>query len=141
IPSDINGDGKIDLVLSGNGQSGITILLGNRDGTFSVVAGPASAGEATASVADVNNDGFPDLVFGAAVSSYLTVFLGNGDGTFTEAPSGPNGNLLVGPLAIADLNQDGIPDVVYTYGTTGVLFGKGDGTFVRVTATLTFATY
>jgi hypothetical protein len=96
IPSDINGDGKIDLVLSGNGQSGITILMGNGDGTFNIVSGPAQAGEATASVADVNNDGAPDLVFGAAVTSYLTVFLGNGDGTFTEAPSNPNGNLVTG---------------------------------------------
>ena len=30
IPADLNGDGKIDLVLSGNGQSGITLLLGKR---------------------------------------------------------------------------------------------------------------
>jgi len=140
IPADLNGDGKIDLVLSGNGQSGVTLLLGKGDGTFSVVAGPAQAGEANAAVADLNNDGIPDLAFGAAGTSYLTVFLGNGDGTFTEAPS--SGNLIVGNfLAVADLNQDGIPDLVYTNGTTGVLFGKGDGTFVQFPATLTFSTY
>ena len=140
IPSDVNGDGKIDLMLSGNGQSGITILMGNGDGTFTIVSGPPQAGEATASVADLNGDGVPDLAFGAAGASYLTVFLGNGDGTFTEAP--PSGNLKVGNiLAIADLNQDGIPDVVYTNGTTGVLFGKGDGTFVQSQASVTFSTY
>jgi hypothetical protein len=143
IPADINGDGKIDLVLSGNGGSGITILLGNGDGTFSVVSGPTQAGEATASVADLNNDGFPDLVFGATGTSYLTVFLGNGDGTFTEVPPSQNGNLEVGNfIAIADLNEDGIPDVVYGNGsTTGLLFGRGDGTFVQFPATLTFSTY
>jgi hypothetical protein len=143
IPADINGDSNIDLVLTGLGQSGITILLGKGDGTFTVVAGPTQAGEATASVADLNNDGFPDLVFGAAGASDLTVFLGNGDGTFTEAPSGPNGNLVVGNfLTIGDLNQDGIPDVVYgDQSTTGVLFGKGDGTFVQFPTTLTFDSY
>jgi len=143
IPADLNGDGNIDLVLSGNGQSGVTVLLGKGDGTFTVTAGPAQAGEATVAVADLNDDGIPDLVFGAATNSYLTVFLGNGDGTFTAAPSSSNGNLVIGnSVAVADLNQDGIPDVVYSNGsTTGILFGKADGTFVQSPATLSFATY
>ena len=139
IPAYLNGDGNIDLVMSGNG---ITILLGKGDGTFTVAAGPAQAGEATASVADVNNDGIPDLVFGAATTSYLTVFLGKGDGTFTEAPSSPNVNVKMNTLAIADFNQDGIPDIVYTgfnSTTAGVLFGNGDGSFVQTPETLTIA--
>jgi len=135
IPADLNGDGHVDLVLSGGG---VTILLGKGDGTFTTVAGPSQAGEATVAVADVNNDGFPDLVFGAAGTSYLTVFLGNGDGTFTEAPSSPNVNIKISGLAIADFNQDGIPDIAYTYGQAGVLFGNGDGTFVQSPATLTY---
>ncbi|HMG86249.1 MAG TPA: FG-GAP-like repeat-containing protein [Terracidiphilus sp.] len=142
VPADINGDGKPDLVLSGNGGSGITILLGKGDGTFTVVAGPGQAGEAIASVADLNNDGIPDLVFPSAPASYLTVFLGNGDGTFTQAPSSPKVNLQIGPSAIADFNQDGIPDIVYAIPGTasaGILFGKGDGTFVQAPATITYA--
>lgn len=137
LPADINRDGNMDLVLSGNG---VTILLGKGDGTFTVVAGPTQAGEAAVSVADVNNDGFPDLVF-AATTSYLSVFLGKGDGTFTAAPAGPNANLQVGGLAIGDFNHDGIPDIVYAIpGTTavGLLFGKGDGTFVQASATAAY---
>jgi sugar lactone lactonase YvrE len=142
IPADLNGDGHVDLVLSGVGASSVTVLLGKGDGTFNSLAGPSQAGGAAVAVADLNNDGFPDLVCGAATTSYLTVFLGNGDGTFTETPSSPNASLLVGnPLVIADINQDGIPDLVYTYETTtGVLFGKGDGTFVQFPTTLTFDT-
>ncbi|MDR3774192.1 MAG: FG-GAP-like repeat-containing protein [Terracidiphilus sp.] len=139
IPAGLNGDGQVDLVLSGLGASGVTILLGKGDGTFTSLAGPSQAGEANVAVADVNNDGFPDLVFGAAGTSYLTVFLGNGDGTFTEAPSSPNANIKVGGLAIADFNQDGIPDIAYTYGQAGILFGNGDGTFVQSPATLTYS--
>jgi hypothetical protein len=141
LPSDLNGDGKTDLVLTGVGSAGIAILLGNGDGTFTAAASLAQAGEGTASVADVNNDGIPDLVFPAATTSYLTVFLGNGDGTFTEAPSSPNVNVTVGTLAIADFNQDGIPDILssVTYSTTAsVLFGKGDGSFVQAAATLAY---
>jgi sugar lactone lactonase YvrE len=135
-PTDINNDGNIDLVL-GNGA---TILLGNGDGTFTVVPGPA--GQGSVSVADVNNDGFPDLVFGgAAPTSYLAVFLGNGDGTFTAVPAGSNPQVPIGGMAIGDLNQDGIPDIVYAIpGTTeiGLLIGKGDGTFVQTAATATY---
>ena len=141
IPADINSDGNMDLVLSGNGQGGVTILLGKGDGTFTVVVGPTQAGEASVSVADVNNDGFPDMVFGAATTSYLTVFRGNGDGTFNAAPAGPNANLQVGGLAIGDFNHDGISDIVYAIpGTTavGLLFGKGDGTFVQTSATAAY---
>jgi len=143
IPADLNGDGQADLVLGGVGSSGITVLLGKGDGTFSALAPLSQAGEAPPVLADVNNDGNPDLVFGAAGTSYLTVLLGNGDGTFTAAPAGPTANLVVGnSLAIADLNQDGVPDIAYSNGsTTGILFGDGDGTFFQFPTTLSFVTY
>ena len=145
IPADINGDGKIDLVLGGNWASGINILLGKGDGTFTLVAGPTSAGEATVAVADLNNDGFPDLVFPAFTTSYLTVFLGNGDGTFTEAPSSPNVNVKLGnSFTIADFDLDGVPDIVYAIPnatTAGALLGKGDGGFVPTPTTFAVPVY
>jgi sugar lactone lactonase YvrE len=141
LPADLNGDGKIDLVLTSVGSTGNTILLGNGDGTFTISAGPGQSSESMMAVADVNNDGIPDLVFPAASTSYLTVFLGNGDGTFTAAPSNPNLNVKIGNFAIGDFNRDGIPDIVYTnpYATTAaVLLGNGDGTFVPTPGTLSY---
>ena len=136
-PVDLNGDGKIDLVLSG-----ITVLMGEGDGTFTTVAGPTQAGESTVVVADLNDDGIPDLAFPAPSTSYLTVFLGNGDGTFTQAPSSPNANLKVGSLTVADFNQDGIVDLVYSVPNTttaSVSLGNGDGTFTQTPGTLNYS--
>ena len=145
LPADLNGDGNIDLVLCGVGPTGNTILLGNGDGTFTVSSGPGQSGQALAAVADVNGDGIPDLVFSAVTTSYLTVFLGNGDGTFTQAPSSPNAAVKMGSFSIGDFNQDGIPDIVYAIfpnsTSVGVLFGKGDGSFVPSIATFPVPLY
>lgn len=137
--ADVNGDGRPDLVaadtyaaLSG-GRGGVSVLLGNGDGTFASPATYSSGGDNPQSIAiaDLNGDGKPDVVvtnFYAAVD----VLLGNGDGTF-QAPlsystsgSGPTG------VAVADVNGDGRPDIAVTnFGssTVAVLFGNGDGTF------------
>lgn len=144
VPADLNGDVKADLVLTGVGQSGSTILLGNGDGTFTSIAGPgpmgvAQAGDNGLAVADLNHDGIPDLVFRAPLTSAMTVLLGNGDGTFTEAPLSPYVNVRLGSFAVADFNEDGIPDIAYgSANGAGVLFGSGDGTFFGTPGAVTF---
>jgi hypothetical protein len=57
--SDLNGDGKLDLVLSDR-----SVLLGNGDGTFQAAQSYKATGSAGISevVADLNGDGKPDLV-------------------------------------------------------------------------------
>jgi hypothetical protein len=73
--ADFNGDGKSDLVIAVS--NGISILLGNGDGTFrSPVHYSINFGGSTG-VADVNGDGNLDLIFTSGA-----VLLGNGDGTF-----------------------------------------------------------
>jgi hypothetical protein len=57
---DFNGDGKTDFVsMPGWGDAPGTVLLGNGDGTFKVLATPATSGFEVA-VADLNGDGKPD---------------------------------------------------------------------------------
>ena len=149
VVADVNGDGKLDLVvmnralcgsLCGDGQVGV--LLGNGEGTFqAAVSYDSGAYEGySVAVADVNGDGKPDLVvangsttlcLGCGVSTF-GILLGNGDGTFKPLATYDLFADDDSPmsLAVADVNGDGKPDVMVTTGAAvNVLLGKGDGTF------------
>ena len=81
--ADLNGDGKLDLVMSA-----VDIYLGNGDGTFSntnnYVPVPISGTSSSVpiAIADFNLDGKPDIAVGN------NIFLGNGNGTFQAVPIG-----------------------------------------------------
>ncbi len=138
---DFNGDGKMDLVIANNGDptanddGGVSILLGNGDGTFQapknvvVVKNPCPT-YACLATADYNGDGRLDLVL-LNTNDTLSVFLGNGDGTFQAHADYATGN---GPTALrlGDVNGDHRPDLIVLQagaGSVGILLGNGDGTF------------
>jgi hypothetical protein len=138
---DFNGDGKLDIALTGGGYgmntvNEVMILLGNGDGTFSLAPNStfATGNDPWAIVAaDFNGDGKLDLAIANQGGSTLTILLGNGDGTFTPSSGSP---VAVGrnpyALAAADLNSDGKLDLVVansTDSTLSILLGNGDGTF------------
>lgn len=67
--SDVNGDGKRDLILTGYSGLPVTtgpvrVLLGKGDGTFQTALSfnQGGGGSTSAAVADLNGDGKPDLV-------------------------------------------------------------------------------
>lgn len=133
VAADLNGDKKIDLAY-GNVAGGISVMLGNGNGTFkgNVAAHIVSVGSGVdlsgnIKAAEFNGDLKPDLLLsGAGVSDIL---LGNGDGTFTVVRS----SCTLG-FAVGDFNGDGKLDVA---GDTfsgnlpaiGICLGNGDGTF------------
>jgi uncharacterized protein (TIGR03437 family) len=144
---DINGDGKLDLIVLnlGVGQGftgispdpgGVTVLLGAGDGSFQKPVNYAAGTNPSAlAVGDLNGDGHPDLAVATTQpdgSSVVAIFLGKGDGTF-QNPSFMAGQSGVPDIAIADLNGDGKPDIVIASccGDTEMsyLLGNGDGTF------------
>jgi len=152
--SDVNGDGKLDiLVVNGCGNelpclsvnSTVAVLLGNGDGTFQTPVVTNSGGYSSASiaVADLNGDGKPDVVLanGCSIANCtegggsMSVLLGNGDGTFQTAMTYDFSQIGGLGIAIGDVNQDGKADVVVSNGCSGcsvgvwVLLGNGDGTF------------
>jgi len=135
--SDVNDDGKPDLVFTGEvyacsecvSQQVVAVQLGNGDGTFQsplYYYMPYAVSACCAHVADLNSDGKPDIV--VSTTDGIGVLLGNGDGTFQPMVISSS---VTGQIAVADLNHDGKPDIVAAAWSTsvGVLLGNGDGTF------------
>jgi hypothetical protein len=125
---DINGDGKLDLVLA-ECDAGTVAYLGNGDGTFQFdsplyFTDNESYGVA---VADINGDGKQDVL--STDGTDLNVHLGNGDGTF-QAPTSyqtPSGG---GFIRVGDFNGDGKADVVIAGNNAiSILIGNGNGIF------------
>jgi hypothetical protein len=144
--ADVNGDGKLDIVVPLHSSNSVGVLLGNGDGTFQTAKtyNTGFDNPLSVAVADVNGDGRPDLLvanaFGAtSIMGTVAVLLGNGDGTFQPEVSYASGGYLTNSIAVADVNNDGKLDIVVaswcpdsncsSNGVLGVLLGKGDGTF------------
>jgi hypothetical protein len=110
--ADFNGDQIPDLVIAG--QHGLSIYLGNGDGTFRSTGKLAAEGDVHAlQVHDLNGDGVPDIVIALWLSKgegELVIFPGKGDGSF-----GSQMSLQVGytpsAIGIADFNLDGKLDL------------------------------
>jgi len=149
--ADVNGDGKLDLVVANlceiNNCSGVVgVLLGNGDGTFkpSVTYSAGDGETKSVAIADVNGDGRLDLLVANAAHNTVGVLLGKGDGTFQPAvtyASSAGGPEVTWSLVVADVNGDGMLDLVVANdddnclcgnGRVGVLLGNGDGTFQPV---------
>jgi len=105
---DFNGDGKLDLVVSG-GAALAGIALGNGNGTFQppqTVFVPAVLSLDHTVVGDFNGDGNLDLAFISESSQTLSILLGNGDGTFGERIDLPTES-SPWSMAAADFKGDG----------------------------------
>jgi hypothetical protein len=77
VAADFNGDGKLDLALDDQGDSIISILLGNGDGTFTLQP-PISASSFLLSVGDFNLDGKADIAVANNRDLKISMLLGNG---------------------------------------------------------------
>src|SRR6266850_541200 len=131
--ADMNGDGRLDLVIAHSSTSVLTVLLGNGDGTFRpgadlVLAAPAFA----IALGDFNRDGAVDIAaLECSSSCNIAMFMNNRNGTFHTSRvvfTGGNGKSLVA----TDFNRDSNLDVVIAVGPPSqmqVYLGNGAGNF------------
>ena len=129
---DLNGDSKLDLIVTNAGSNTVSVLLGNGDGTFqSKVDYAVGGGPETFAVGDLNHDGKLDLAVANSGSASVSVLLNNGDGTFgAKTDYGVGSNPMA--VVIGDLSGDGNPDLAVANrnsNTVSVLLGSGTGTF------------
>jgi hypothetical protein len=134
--SDLRNTGKEDIVALAGG--GISVLLGNGDGTFQprtqVNTGQFFA--ASFVVGDFNGNGRLDIVSSNAaqyqIGPSITFLSGNGNGTF-QGPAQVNFGESAASLAAGDFQGDGRLDLVMAIqrssDSVALVQGNGNGTF------------
>ena len=133
VATDLNADGKKDLVAASASTDNVSVLLGNGNGTFqSPVTYSVGDAPRTLAIADFNGDSKPDVaVTNSGSDTTVSLLIGNGDGTL-QAAVPINLGLRPQGMATGDLNGDNKPDLVVAATNANsvvVLLGNGNGTF------------
>jgi hypothetical protein len=136
----MNGDGKVDMVLTYSGCSGtcqgFTIYINQGGGKYQrapeFTLDPAIyAGPTATAVADFNGDKRNDLAFltrknsanPAQATDVVVIFTQNADGSFSKtgeiALDQPGENFGATNLAVGDWNRDGLPDLAVASSVEG----------------------
>ncbi|RPI46027.1 MAG: hypothetical protein EHM59_08575, partial [Betaproteobacteria bacterium] len=145
--ADFDGDGILDIAGHERRTTGgvLTILLGNGDGSFSILGERATPNPQGWLILtdDLDHDGNVDIVL-AAPSGYnaIPIVFGNGDGSFGTTGTASDFLLLPTLLGanvpeLADVDGDAITDLVVrdlVNGVTQVFLNRGDRTFQALPA-------
>lgn len=128
---DFNKDGFVDIAVSHNGTTSVSILLNNGSGAFpsktDVATGSFSQG---ISSGDFDGDGDIDLVVPLYATSDLLFLINDGNGVFTTGESIATAGIF--KVQTADVDLDGDLDIIHTKGSdldVRVYLNKGDGSF------------
>jgi hypothetical protein len=119
--ADMDGDGKVDVVVGSSLSRSVVVLRGNGAGAFASAANYTSCDGRRLALGDLNGDGRTDVVtYGGCV------LLADGSGGFTNGPHAGG----TGGESLGDLNGDGRLDLV----GARVRLGLGNGAFSPATA-------
>jgi len=139
---DMNGDRKLDLVVSLTRARAITVLEGKGNGQFGAALSNTMLKDAPGEMAagDFNGDGKLDIAVASHDSYGVMLLIGDGKGGLAAAPSSPV-VMRVGEhphthgLAVVDVNRDNKLDLITCNSTDNdisLALGDGRGNFTRV---------
>ena len=130
VAADLDGDGKIDLLVP-HRDGGQSLIFWN-DGTGKFTAPPTKVGPLhsnvrAAAAADLNGDGVPDLVVGDEETGTYIYYGAGGRAFAPPLELGPRGTTPYS-IAIADMDRDGTPDIVVgNFEAPGAVFWNAGG--------------
>ncbi len=126
--TDVNLDGKPDLVVANASSSDVAIRLGDGLGGFSGTTNiSVGTNPVSVFVADMNLDGKPDFVTANQSGNSISVRLGDGAGGFSGSTTVSVGT-TTRSVFVADVNLDGKPDLITANrGANSVSIRLGDG--------------
>ena len=126
--ADINGDGKPDLCLFGEGRA---CVLQNEGNSFGELPLGLDCGARAAAWADYNGDGKPDLLLATPLGPRL--FLNEGEGKFRDATSCMPYEDYYHVTAAAWMDYDGDkrPDILLADGFRGLRLYRNKGAVTR----------
>ena len=140
---DLDNDGNLDLLLTGNdGSNPVTNIYENSGTNFTEISSAIDDLENSSSATgDYDNDGKQDIaVCGYNGTDEVTKIYHNNGGSFTDISAGLQG-VQNGDIKWLDYNSDGFPDLLVTGESGGTRYSliyrnNGDGSFTDISAGL-----
>jgi hypothetical protein len=114
---DVDADGNPDILASFT--DGISVVLGNDDGTFDAWQLHPIPGADYMTSGDIDNDDDVDLLVASATTGDLYLLLGDGTGAFAEPIVFVTPSDSLRTAAMVDLDEDGAMELVTAYNYDG----------------------
>lgn len=130
VPEDLDGDGRIDLVVRSFPDPQVSVLLGTGDGTFGQRLDYETEDRTyDMVVADLNGDEFPDIATGNAYG-IVSVMYNDGTGAFPDRDNYDVGGEIWNVLLL-DRGSGALPDLLVGPTSSGMasLLSNEDGVF------------